>query len=309
MPVLVALLVRLNRQYEAEEHELEADAPVAAEANPLRRHAVMVFIEHLDLASARAIQYARTLAPDELRAIHFDLDPIRTEDLIRAWEKLGFDRLALDIVECPDRRITRAAAELVAETLAEPETEVTVLLPQRKYRRFWHRFLHDRTADAIAEALGNMTHVNVTIVPYLLGADGPKTGVAEITPPAAPTRTARDQDREEGGSGRRRHRGARGLHPDCRACSSAGPRGSPGGSDRCACSRSRASRASRSRSPTRAAASSSCSSAAGASPASSPAPASSSNPSSASTADGSRCSTPMYELLAAPAHELPPSSH
>jgi amino acid transporter len=191
VPLLVALLVRLNRQYEAEEHELEADAPRAAQANPLRRHAVLVFIEHLDLAAARAIQYARTLAPDELRAIHFDLDPIRTEDLIRAWEKLGFDRLALDIVECPDRRITRAAAELVAETLAEPETEVTVLLPQRKYRRFWHRFLHDRTADAIAEALGNMTHVNVTIVPYLLGADKERgNDVAEIAPTAPPRRRA-----------------------------------------------------------------------------------------------------------------------
>jgi amino acid transporter len=189
VPVLVALLVRLNRQYEAEEHELEADAPRAAEANPLRRHAVLVFIEHLDLAAARAIQYARTLAPDELRAIHFDLDPIRTEDLVRAWEKLGFDRLALDIVECPDRRITRAAAELVAEALAEPETEVTVLLPQRKYRRFWHRLLHDRTADAIAVALSNMTHVNVTIVPYLLGSDGARSGdTAELAASEAPPR-------------------------------------------------------------------------------------------------------------------------
>jgi amino acid transporter len=183
VPVLVALLVRLNRQYEAEAAELEADAPRAAEANPLRRHAVIVFIEHLDLASARAIQYARTLAPDELRAVHFDLDPIRTEDLTRAWEHLGFDRLALDIVECPDRRITRAAAELVAETLAESETEVSVLLPQRKYRRFWHRFLHDRTADAIAEALGNMSHVNVTIVPYLLGADAQaRSDTAKLKP-------------------------------------------------------------------------------------------------------------------------------
>src|SRR5213078_3057900 len=70
VPVMVALLVRLNRQYEAEEHELEKDAPRAAEAPVLRRHAVLVFIDRLDVAAARAIQYARTLAPDELRAIH-----------------------------------------------------------------------------------------------------------------------------------------------------------------------------------------------------------------------------------------------
>ena len=63
-----------------------------------------------------------------------------------------------------------------------------MLLPQRKYRRFWHRFLHDRTADAIAEALSNMTHVNVTIVPYLLGSDAPKNADAPALAAAdAPT--------------------------------------------------------------------------------------------------------------------------
>ena len=182
VPLLVALLVRLNRQYESEAAELEADAPRAAEALPLRHHAVIVFIEHLDLASARAIQYARTLHPDELRAVHFDLDPIQTEDLTTAWEHLGLGRLPLDIVDCPDRRITRGAAEAVAELLSEGEAEVTVLIPQRKYRRFWHRLLHDRTADAIAEALGQMSHVNVTIVPFLLGTDPALGAVGRFEP-------------------------------------------------------------------------------------------------------------------------------
>src|SRR5205809_5068453 len=42
-----------------------------------------------DMAAARAIQYARALAPDELRAVHFDLDPVRTQDLTEAWRRLG----------------------------------------------------------------------------------------------------------------------------------------------------------------------------------------------------------------------------
>src|SRR5205814_1830260 len=136
---------------------------------PLRRHVVLVFLDRLDVASARAIQYAKTLAPDELRAIHFDLDPIRTEDLIAAWQRLGLGRLTLDLVDCPDRRLTRGAAEVVLEFAADAQTEVTVLIPQLKHRRLWHRFLHDRTADSISEAVGVMPHVNVTIVPYHLG--------------------------------------------------------------------------------------------------------------------------------------------
>ena len=36
--------------------------------------------------------------------------------LAEAWRDLGFARFPLEIVDCPDRRITRAALELVAET-------------------------------------------------------------------------------------------------------------------------------------------------------------------------------------------------
>jgi amino acid transporter len=170
VPIMVAGLVRLNRQYEDEAEELEEDAPVAAAGRILRRHAVIVLVDQLDVAAARAIQYARALTPDDLRAVHFDLDPVKTEDLSTAWRSLGLARLPLDIVECPDRRIPRAAAEVVATALADGQTEVSVIVPRRQYTHVWHRLLHDRTADAIAGALSTLPHSNVTIVPYHLGA-------------------------------------------------------------------------------------------------------------------------------------------
>ncbi len=170
VPIMVAALVRLNRQYEDEAEELKEDAPKIAKAPILRRHVVFVLIDQLDAAASRAIQYARTLTPDDLRAVHFDLDPIKTEDLCSGWRDLGLARLPLDVVECPDRRIPKAAAELVAGALANGETEVSVLIPRRQYAHVWHRFLHDRTASAITEALAGLPHANVTIVPYHLGA-------------------------------------------------------------------------------------------------------------------------------------------
>jgi hypothetical protein len=160
----------LNRQYDAEAHELERGAPKAAEAPILRRHEVLVLVDRLDVAAARALQYARTLMPDGLRAVHFDLDPVITEDLAEAWTRLGLSRFPLEIVECADRRIGRATAELVVGTL-DGETEVSVLLPRRRYTRIWHGLLHDRTASAIAEALAPIPHCNVTIVPYHLGME------------------------------------------------------------------------------------------------------------------------------------------
>jgi hypothetical protein len=72
----------------------------------------------------------------------------------------------LEIVDCPDRRLIRSAVDLVARELADGETEVSVLLPDRKYRGLWHRVLHDRTADAIQEAVSELPHANVTSVPF-----------------------------------------------------------------------------------------------------------------------------------------------
>ncbi len=177
VPVMVFGLTRLNKQYEAEAKELEEDAPRAAEAAILARHVVFVLIDEINLASARAIQYARTLVPDELRAVHFVVDPMRAERLSEGWQRLGLARLPLELIDCPDRRLSRAALELCAQTLAGGETEVSLLLPRMQYSRMWHRLLHDRTADQIAEMVADLPHANVTFVPYHLGHDLRRPGL------------------------------------------------------------------------------------------------------------------------------------
>jgi len=155
-------LIRLHRQYVAEEKQLETGAGAAAEAPVLQRHVVLVLIGQLDMAAARAVQYARTLRPDELRAVHFNIDAVATEQLNDEWSRLGLAHLPLDILECRDRRLERAALEYVAEC--------TVLLPRRAFHSRLARVLHDRTADRIADAVGGVAHVAATIVPFNLEA-------------------------------------------------------------------------------------------------------------------------------------------
>lgn len=166
LPLLVLVLLRLNRQYVREAHHLETDVPAAVTARILRRHVVLVFIDRLDLAAARAIQYARTLTPDEVRAVHFVLDDEAAQHLGDEWSRLGLHRVPLELVACPDRRLTRSAVATVAMELADGDTEVSVLLPDRKFNGLWHRILHDRTADGIAEEVSRLPHANVTTVPF-----------------------------------------------------------------------------------------------------------------------------------------------
>ena len=168
LPLGVFFLLRLHGQYVGEAEQLEVGAERACEASILRRHVVIVLVDRMDLAVARAIQYARTLTPDDLHAVHFDIDSEAAHRLESDWGRLGLSRLPLDIIECRDRRLIRATLELVADTVADGDTECTLLLPRRSYASVWERFLHDRTADKIAAVVSEVPHVSATIVPYNL---------------------------------------------------------------------------------------------------------------------------------------------
>ncbi len=190
LPAGVFALIRLHHQYAKESEQLEVGVVQAAEAPVLRNHVVVVFVDKLDLATARAIQYARTLSPDSLRVVHFAVDPRDAAELESEWSRLGLSRVPLDIMECPDRRLARGALELAAEITGGGTTELTILLPRRGYAAGWRRLLHDRSADAIAAAVAQLPHVNATIVPFQLTQGWPgqhRRSDAE----GAPTRSGR----------------------------------------------------------------------------------------------------------------------
>ena len=98
---------------------------------------------------------------------------------------MPLSRFPLELVECPDRRLARAALEVVAKKWGG-RTEVTVLLPRREYQEFWHRFLHDRTSDSIARALGALPHANVTFVPYHLTIPSSSPNLVATAPEVSP---------------------------------------------------------------------------------------------------------------------------
>ncbi|MGH9102836.1 MAG: APC family permease, partial [Acidimicrobiales bacterium] len=166
-PILVAWFIRINRQYRREAAVLESNVAAACEAPLLRRHVAVILVDRMDLATASAIRYARSLVPDQLRVVHLRIDPRRARELEDDWSRVGLSRLPLEIVDCPDRRLGRASAELVAEHL-DGSTEVTILLPRRDFAHFWSRLLHDRTADRIALVVERLPNANAMIVPFEL---------------------------------------------------------------------------------------------------------------------------------------------
>ena len=171
-PVLIFAFIRLNRQYRTEAGTVEAlgsDLPPDPPNYP--RRTVLVLIDDFDLAAIAGLRYARSLHPTALRAVHFVIDQQRADHLRQQW--LRADRgIPLDLVDCPDRRIDRAAGDLVIRETCQPGTYVTVVLPRRSYPPLLGRLMHDRTADKIARVTSRIPRSAATIIPFDVTAQG-----------------------------------------------------------------------------------------------------------------------------------------
>jgi len=169
-PVLVFLLIRLNREYRMESEVLENIGGRRAAGIPPRqpnysRRVVLIFVDDVDLATFAAIRYARGLRPTTLRAVHFVIDGDRAQQLHEKWVRFGQD-IPLEMIDTPDRRLTRASLELVSREAATKSTQVTVVLPRRGYSPLLGRLLHDRTADKMAEVISQVPDAAATIIPF-----------------------------------------------------------------------------------------------------------------------------------------------
>ena len=80
--------------------------------------------------------------------------------------------------------------ECVARELSDRQTEVSVLLPERKYKGLWHRVLHDKTGDAIQEQVSKLAHANVTSVPFHFGSRSEANAASVMVPSTPPVTTA-----------------------------------------------------------------------------------------------------------------------
>ena len=198
-PILVFALIRLNQEYRMEAEVLEriGERKKPPEQPNYPRRTVFLLVDSFDLATLAAMRYARSLRPTTLRAVHFVIDTAEAEMLREEWTRA--DRgIVLDFIDCPDRRLARAAAELVSAEAAVPGTHVTAVLPRRSYSQLLGRLLHDRTADKIAAVVSRVPHCAATIVPFdvrnrleVLRTRGNGMN-GKITAPAADGKTAAD---------------------------------------------------------------------------------------------------------------------
>ncbi|MCM2578398.1 APC family permease [Streptomyces meridianus] len=166
-PLGVWGLIRINRRYRHEAEALEQVPRPDREGAPWRRHLVYVLVESFDLATLKALRYAHELRPDEVRAVHIVVDDTRGRRLRERWEASPeTSSVQLQLVDCPDRRLRQAVAQLAARATESGDTWLTLLVPRRTYTPVIGRLLHRGTGEVLAKALDHLPNVAVTILPF-----------------------------------------------------------------------------------------------------------------------------------------------
>ena len=117
----------------------------------------------------RAVQYARTLAPNAtVRAVYVETDPGRTAKLEEKWGAWGLG-VPLVVLTSPYRSLLRPLLDYIDHIQARGDDQmVTIVVPEFLPRRWWQHVLHNQTALLVKGALLFRKNTVVADVPYLL---------------------------------------------------------------------------------------------------------------------------------------------
>jgi len=165
-PLVILFTLKFNKQYSVENTALEVKLNETRISN-ITRHDVTVLVAKVDLATMATVRYARTLKSRRLEAVHFVLDDMQAAALLEEWSNHpGLSDIALQLIDCPDRRLTNSVLDYALRATEDLDVELTLLLPNRIFSRFFGRLLHDQTAESIASAITQLDRVVATIVPF-----------------------------------------------------------------------------------------------------------------------------------------------
>jgi amino acid transporter len=116
------------------------------------RLALVVVVSSVNRASVRAIQYARSLLPSELKAMSIQTEPGDAAKLTAEWGKLGIG-VPLEVVDAPFRDLVDPLKKELRALRTSPGDAVGLVIPEFVVPRWWQNALHTQTAFFIKTAL------------------------------------------------------------------------------------------------------------------------------------------------------------
>ena len=116
----------------------------------------------------RALEYAKSIAPDHVTAVYVDLDEETTRNLREKWNNWAGD-VELVVLASPYRALTRPLIRYIDSVEREHKDDMlTVVVPEFVPAKWWQHLLHNQSSLMLKGALLFKEGVIVTNVPYHL---------------------------------------------------------------------------------------------------------------------------------------------
>ena len=168
VPLLVAMMLFINRQYGRSKAEL-AVRPDLIVGPPIREDRVVVPIPGLDRATVQAIKVGRSVG-DDIRAVFISDDPDQAAK-VRADFERQVPGVPLVVVELPYRALAGPLlAYLDVLDMAwppdKPEPITFVVIPEYVAKSWWERLLYNQSAKRLRSMLLGRPHTVIVNVPY-----------------------------------------------------------------------------------------------------------------------------------------------
>lgn len=136
---------------------------------PIRRVEAIVLVSEVTAPTLRALQYACTICPGAVRALHVEIEPEQRARVEAAWTQQKL-QIPLLVVDSPYRDLTPTALDYIdrAARRAGDDAMLNVIIPEFVVTSTIGKLLHNQSALWIRGALYADTRVAVTSVPWVL---------------------------------------------------------------------------------------------------------------------------------------------
>lgn len=166
IPILVFMFLAIHRHYLSVARELSLET--IHDTLPPIHHTVIVPISGIHRGVIKALQYAKSISSDNVRAVYVDFDDEATAKLREVWGRLDLG-IKLVILPSPYRELTRPLLRYIYKVDRQCEDDVlTIVLPEFVPSKWWQHLLHNQSSLLLKGALLFKEGVIVTNVPYHL---------------------------------------------------------------------------------------------------------------------------------------------
>jgi hypothetical protein len=166
IPLLVFMFRSIHKHYVRVANQLSTEG---LEELQTVRNTVIVPISGIHRGVINALQFAKSISNNGVKAVYVDFDDETTKKLRQKWDKWG-SGVELVVLQSPYRSLTRPLLYYVDRLRSKDRDDfVTVVLPEFIPARWWQQLLHNQSSLLLKGALLFKKRVVVVSVPYHLG--------------------------------------------------------------------------------------------------------------------------------------------